>query len=104
MEQTIGASRSYDTRIGRPGKEIRTAFVVSLVQRLGGGEPILKLPTFISYPKWFTYWLTGNPSEWYDQGRAMPFPFRTRAALAGMVLLPLVSRLTARWDPPRPLR
>jgi len=31
-------------------------------------------------------------------------PFRIVAASAGLILLPLVSRATARWDPPRPLR
>jgi hypothetical protein len=33
----------------------------------------------------------------------MLFPFRTLSALAGLVLLPVVSRLTGHWDPPRPL-
>jgi len=31
-------------------------------------------------------------------------PFRTLAAAAGLVLLPLVSRVTAAWDAPKPLR
>jgi len=31
-------------------------------------------------------------------------PFKTLAAAVGLLLLPTVSRLTARWDPPRPLR
>jgi len=31
-------------------------------------------------------------------------PFRVVAASAGLILLPLVSRATARWDPPQPLR
>jgi hypothetical protein len=32
------------------------------------------------------------------------FPFKTFAFVVGMVLLPVVSRLTASWDPPRELR
>jgi hypothetical protein len=32
------------------------------------------------------------------------FPFKTLAFLVGMILLPVVSRLTAGWDPPRALR
>ena len=59
------------------------AFAVSAVLRLGGGEPLLGLPALLPYP----------------QG----FPFRTVAAMAGLVLLPVVARLTARRDPPRPL-
>jgi hypothetical protein len=41
---------------------------------------------------------------WYDpQTRALLFPFKTLAAGAGLVLLPVVSRLTVRWNAPRPL-
>jgi high affinity choline transporter 7 len=72
----------YDPRANRIGSV--TAFVVSLILRLGGGEPIFDLPAFIPY------------------GEA--FPYKTVAALAGLVLLPLVSRLTAAWDAPRLLR
>ena len=60
------------------------AFAVSLFLRVGGGEPLLGLPAFISYPE--------------------TVPFRTLAAAAGLVLLPIVSRATARWDEARPLR
>jgi high affinity choline transporter 7 len=59
------------------------AFVVSLVLRVGGGEPLLGIPALIPYPG--------------------TVPFRTLAAAAGFVLLPLVSRATARWDAARPL-
>jgi high affinity choline transporter 7 len=71
----------FDTKVNRIGS--MTAFAVSLVLRVGGGEPLLGLPAFISYPE--------------------TVPFRTLAAAAGLVLLPLVSRATAVWDAPKPL-
>ncbi len=58
------------------------AFTVSLVLRLGGGEPLFGVPALIAYPDWL--------------------PFKTVAAGMGMILLPVVSRLTARVSPPRP--
>lgn len=87
----------FDPKVNRIGSI--TAFCVSLVLRLGGGEPLFNLPHFIPYPEIFT----GEPAKWYDAG-AMLFPFKTLAAGVGMVLLPVVSRLTARWDAPRSLR
>jgi high affinity choline transporter 7 len=60
------------------------AFSVSLVLRLGGGEPLFGIPALIPYPEWW--------------------PFKTIAAGAGMILLPVVSRATAQWSPPRQLR
>ncbi len=60
------------------------AFVVSLVLRLGGGEPLFGIPALIPYPEWV--------------------PFRTVAAVAGMILLPVVSRFTSSWSRPRALR
>ena len=59
------------------------AFTVSLVLRVGGGEPLLGIPPLVHYPE--------------------ALPFRTIAAAAGLVLLPVVSRATARWDAARPL-
>jgi high affinity choline transporter 7 len=61
-----------------------TAFVVSLILRAGGGEPLFGIPALIPYPHWV--------------------PVRTVAAASGLILLPLVSRLTAQWSAPRPLR
>jgi high affinity choline transporter 7 len=61
-----------------------TAFVVSLVLRLGGGEPLFGIPALIPYPDFV--------------------PFKTVAAAAGLLLLPLVSRATLQWFPPRPLK
>jgi high affinity choline transporter 7 len=72
----------FDPRANRTGSIV--AFVVSLVLRIGGGEPLLGLPVLIAY---------GDH-----------VPFRTVAAAAGLVLLPLVSRLTAGLDAPQPLR
>ncbi|MCI0465304.1 MAG: sodium:solute symporter family protein [Gemmataceae bacterium] len=92
----------FDPQANRLGSI--TAFAVSLILRLGGGEPLLGLPNFLSYPHLFQAWLPGRPEDWYDpDSGAMLFPFRTLAAAVGMVLLPVVSRLTARWDPPKRL-
>ena len=60
------------------------AFTVSLILRLGGGEPLFGVPALIPYPEWL--------------------PFKTIAAGAGMILLPAVSRMTGAWFSPRPLR
>ena len=72
----------FDPRANRTGSIV--AFTVSAILRFGAGEPLLALPAFLPY----------------SDG----FPFRTLAAATGLVLLPLVSRLTAAWDPPQPLR
>jgi solute carrier family 5 (high affinity choline transporter), member 7 len=72
----------FDSKVNRTGSIV--AFVVSLVLRVGGGEPLLGIPALIQYPP--------------------TLPFRTVAAVAGLVLLPVVSRATARWDAPRLLR
>ena len=72
----------FDKKANRTGSIV--AFAVSLVLRVGGGEPLLSLPAFIAYPD--------------------TVPFRTVAAAAGLALIPLISRATARWDAPRPLR
>ena len=60
------------------------AFSVSLVLRLGGGEPLFAIPMLLPYPEWL--------------------PFKTVAAGAGMILLPAVSRMTGAWSAPRPLK
>jgi high affinity choline transporter 7 len=71
----------FDPRANRIGS--MTAFFVSLVLRIGGGEPLLGIRPLIPYPG--------------------EFPFRTVAAIVGMVLLPVVSRLTARFSAARQL-
>ncbi|NND98098.1 MAG: sodium:solute symporter, partial [Pirellulaceae bacterium] len=63
--------------------------VVGLVLRLGGGEPLIGLPSFIPYP-----WQGPSGSD---------FPFRTFAMLSGLATIWIVSKATQRQDPPVPL-
>lgn len=93
----------FDPKVNRIGSIV--AFSVSLILRLGGGEPLLGLPRFISYPELLDGWIPGAVEKWYDpRTGAMLFPFKTLAAAVGLLLLPIVSRFTVQWDPPRPLR
>jgi high affinity choline transporter 7 len=93
----------FDSKSNRIGS--MAAFFLSLVLRLGGGEPLLGLKPFIHYPEIFAAFLPGGrPQEWYDASTgAMLFPFKTLAAAAGFAVLPVVSRLTAHWKPARVL-
>ena len=92
----------FDSKANRIGSV--AAFAVSLVLRLGGGEPLFGIPHFIPYPELFAAVLPGPAADWYDPATgAMLFPFKTFAAGAGVIVLPAVSRLTARWEAPRPL-
>ncbi|MGE5359603.1 MAG: sodium:solute symporter family protein [Bacteroidales bacterium] len=78
------------------------AFVVSLVLRLGGGEPLFGIPATIPYPQIVNALVPLDVAAWYDaQTGALLFPFKTLAAAAGIVLIPLVSRATSRWNAPR---
>ena len=80
------------------------AFAVSLVLRLGGGEPLFGIPPLVPYPEIVSAVMPLDVARWYDaQTGAMLFPFKTIAAATGLVLIPVVSRLTARWSSPRPL-
>ena len=93
----------FDSKANRIGS--MAAFAVSLVLRLGGGEPLLGIRHFIPYPELFAAVLPGTVADWYDPATgAVLFPFKAFAAGAGVILLPAVSRLTARWETPRPLR
>ena len=74
-------SALFDSKANLAGSV--TAFVVSLILRVGGGEPLFGIPALIAYPAWV--------------------PVRTVAAAAGLILLPVVSRLTGQWSVPRPL-
>ncbi len=93
----------FDRRANLAGSV--AAFAVSLIVRLGGGEPLFGIPPVVPYPELAAAFLPIDPATWYDpQSGAMLFPFKTLAAVAGLVTLPAVSRLTARWVPARPLR
>jgi high affinity choline transporter 7 len=97
----------FDPQANRVGSIV--AFVFSLLLRLGGGEPLFGWTPLISYPVYLEMMvpgvLPGGVASWVDpQTGALLFPFKTMAAGAGLLLLPVVSRLTARWDPPRPLQ
>jgi high affinity choline transporter 7 len=88
----------FDPKANRIGSI--AAFTVSLMLRVGGGEPLLGIRPWIPYPEWFT----SHPADWYDPATgAMLFPYKTMAAAAGLVLLPLVSRLTAHVSQARQL-
>ncbi len=87
----------FDQKANRVGSIV--AFTVSLILRLGGGEPLLNLPAMIPYPEYFSAILPGDPRSWYD-GATILFPFKTLAALAGLLLLPIISRLTQKLDVP----
>lgn len=93
----------FDRKVNLAGSI--TAFCVSLALRLGGGEPLFNVPPLIPYPELLGSILPGDPASWYDSTTGgMLFPFKIMAAAAGLILLPTVSRLTARWSSPRPLR
>ncbi|UFJ43323.1 sodium:solute symporter family protein [Brevibacillus humidisoli] len=65
-------------------------FIVSLVLRIGGGEPILGIPVMIPYPM-------------IEDGVVL-FPFRTLAMVSGLITIFIVSYLTRNICPPMPLR
>ena len=76
----------YDPRANRLGALL--GFCVSLLLRLGAGEPLLGLPGFLPYA-----------TEDVVSGVVL-FPFRTFAMLAGLVTISVVSRLTGtKWPP-----
>lgn len=78
----------FDSRANRTGA--LSGLAVAAFLRLGGGEATLGIPAFLPYPEW-----TGMA--------LVSFPFRTLAMVSGLVVAVVVSRLTARLDPPRPL-
>ena len=65
-------------------------FFVAFVLRFGGGEPALGLPAFLPYPM-------------MKEGVVL-FPFRTFSMLSGMITIFVVSRLSGKWSPPKPLK
>ena len=90
----------FDRQANRIGS--MAAFGVSLVLRLGGGEPLFGIPPIIPYPRAAVRPASRSAGE-LVRCRRRDAVSRTRRwrPLAGLVTLPLVSRLTARWDPPR---
>lgn len=92
----------FDRKTNRAGSI--AGFVVALVLRLGGGEALFGIPPLIPYPQIVSAVIPLDVARWYDpQTGALLFPFKTLAAASGMLLIPLVSRLTARWSPARAL-
>jgi high affinity choline transporter 7 len=78
------------------------AFGVSLTLRLGGGEPLFGIPPLIPYPEVVNAVVPMDVARWYDsQTGGLLFPYKTLAAAAGFVLIPVVSRATGRWFAPR---
>jgi high affinity choline transporter 7 len=77
------------------------ACAVSLVLRLGGGvsletdDGLIGVGAFIPYAEMFAGLLPGSPGDWYNAIGATMFPVRTVAMLVGLVIMPVVSRLTA---------
>ncbi len=65
-------------------------FIVALILRIGGGEPLLGLPAIIDYP------MTEHGTVY--------FPFRTTAMLAGWITILVVSYFTRHKCPPIQLR
>jgi high affinity choline transporter 7 len=65
----------FDKKANRTGSMV--AFFVSLFLRGCGGEPLFDIPALVHYPEWW--------------------PTRVVAAMAGLILLPLVSRLASNF-------
>ncbi|KAK7113537.1 hypothetical protein V1264_012808 [Littorina saxatilis] len=58
-----------------------SGFFISLLLRILGGEPLVRLPALIRYP-------------FYDEEFGQGFPFRTMAMLSGFLAIVVLSRLT----------
>ncbi len=65
-------------------------FLVSLILRIGGGDPTLGIPQLIPYPM-------------VDASGMVLFPFKTLAMFSGLITIMLVSRFTQKQCPPTPL-
>ncbi len=92
----------FDPHANRTGSMV--AFGIALVLRLGGGEPLFGIPPLLPYAQLAARLFPSDPASWYAPDGSLLFPFRTVAAATGLVLLPLVSRLSGRWDMPLELR
>jgi high affinity choline transporter 7 len=91
----------FDRRANRYGSI--AAFATSLSIRLSGGISILGVGAAVDFPQLWASLAGGDPALWYDPAGNSCFPVRLLAGGVGMVLLPVVSRLTARWDPRKEL-
>ncbi|MCB1306130.1 MAG: sodium:solute symporter family protein, partial [Leptospiraceae bacterium] len=69
----------YDRKTNAIGS--LAGFIVALVLRLGGGEPVLGIPHFLPYPM-------------INAHDVVEFPFRTTAMLASLLTIIVISRLT----------
>lgn len=78
----------FDPKANRVG--MAAGLVVSVVLRIGGGEPSLSIPALLPYPEWTGPGLTA-------------FPFRTLAMVAGLLVAIVLSRATGSFDRPVPL-
>lgn len=65
-------------------------FIVALILRIGGGEPLLNIPPLLPYPM-------------IEDGVVL-FPFRTFAMLCSLATIVIVSYFTLHKCPPMPLR
>ncbi|MDB9787213.1 hypothetical protein OAB57_03830, partial [Bacteriovoracaceae bacterium] len=68
-----------------------SGFLVAITLRLGAGEPVLGIPQLITYPMTD---IDGN----------CLFPFRTLAMVSSLLTIMLVSRMTQKISPTRPLQ
>lgn len=64
--------------------------IVAFVLRFGGGEPVLHIPRLVPYPM-------------VENGEVL-FPFRTFAMVSSLITIFVVSKLTQKKCPPKPLR
>jgi high affinity choline transporter 7 len=87
----------YDRRANLIGSI--AGFLTSLVLRLGGGmsietdDGLIGFTALIPYAEIFSGWLPGPTTDWYDAVGATTFPVRTLAMIAGLLVIPLVSRV-----------
>lgn len=65
-------------------------FIVSFILRFGGGDATLGIPVLLNYPM--------------IQDGVVLFPFRTLAMVSGLLTIIVVSLLTQRWWPSKPLK
>jgi high affinity choline transporter 7 len=82
------ATAMFDPKANRIG--VLSGFAVAAFLRFGGGDPTLHLPVLLPYPM-------------IEEGVVL-FPFRTLSMLSGLLTIIVVSRLTQKMNPPKPLQ